>query len=558
MTITATGNRESYAGNGVTTTFAFPHPFFVNTDLIVYEQVVLTGVVTTLVLNTDYTVSGAATQIGGQVTRVTPTALGTNIVIVRAVPYTQGASFPNNTAFDGPTVEAAFDRSVVLNAQVLDAVSRTMQQPPTDVANIGPLPGKTTRANTYAGYDANGDPIASVAPTAGGAPTSSYGATLVGAAAAAAARAVLVIADATAKGSIPSSTGVGAFTEKLAGADGAVLFPSSGATDGLAWAKMGAAMFNGSITASVASSILTIALKTDAGADPSDASPVFVAFRNPTATNGGYSILKINAALSLTVPNTALLGTANGVLARLYVGIFNDAGTLRLSVWNPLSGTTLQAVQDNTIASSTLLDAAADNAQVIYTGTAVFAKAHRVIGALEISEATAGTWTTAPTKVSTLMPWDKRTGDVVQVQSSLTGAVATGTTVTPWDDTIPQNTEGDQYMSQAVSPVSAANLLAVDYIWNGTNSATVQLTAALFQDAVANALVANVSNNIAGAAQPVQIAGSFLTSSTAATTTFKLRTGGSAAGTTTFNGSAGARKLGGVHNSYLRVTEVQV
>lgn len=193
MTITATGNRESYAGNGVTTTFAFPHPFFVNTDLAIFEQIVSTGAVTTLVLITDYTVSGAGTQTGGQVTRTTATAIGTNIVIVRAVPYTQGASFPNNTAFDGPTVEAAFDRSVVLNAQVLDAVSRTMQQPATDVANIGPLPGKVTRASTYMAFDSNGDPIAAAGPTSGGAPVSVYGATLVAAANAAAAQAVLQV-----------------------------------------------------------------------------------------------------------------------------------------------------------------------------------------------------------------------------------------------------------------------------------------------------------------------------------------------------------------------------
>lgn len=215
MTITATGNRESYAGNGVTTTFAFPHPFFVNTDLIVYEQIVATGAVTTLVLNTDYTVTGAGTQAGAQVTRLVATAIGTNIVIVRAVPYTQGASFPNNTAFDGPTVEAAFDRSVVLNAQVLDAVSRTMQQPATDVANIGVLPGKTTRASTYMAFDSNGDPIAAAGPTSGGAPVSVYGATLVAAANAAAAQAVL---------QVYSTTQVDAATAAVAAASIAKVF----------------------------------------------------------------------------------------------------------------------------------------------------------------------------------------------------------------------------------------------------------------------------------------------------------------------------------------------
>jgi hypothetical protein len=41
---------------------------------------------------------------------------------------------------------------------------------------------------------------------------------------------------------------------------------------------------------------------------------------------------------------------------------------------------------------------------------------------------------------------------LLQVVNTTTGAVATGTTVMPFDDTIPQSGEGDQYMSLAITP----------------------------------------------------------------------------------------------------------
>ena len=53
-------------------------------------------------------------------------------------------------------------------------------------------------------------------------------------------------------------------------------------------------------------------------------------------------------------------------------------------------------------------------------------------------------------------------GMCVQIQSTQTGAVATGTTVIPLDDSIPQNTEGDEYMSLSITPSDASNILIID------------------------------------------------------------------------------------------------
>lgn len=152
----------------------------------------------------------------------------------------------------------------------------------------------------------------------------------------------------------------------------------------------------------------------------------------------------------------------------------------------------------------------------------------------------------------------KLTGDVVQTVRTVTGAVATGTTLIPVDDTIPQITEGDQYMTCAITPTSASNLLRVDVVFNGTGSTTSgNVTVALFQDSTANALAA-VTQVFTGAGfqQNVHLT-YFMTAGTTSATTFRVRAGLAVAGTLTFNGAAGARLFGGVCASSITVTEIK-
>lgn len=99
---------------------------------------------------------------------------------------------------------------------------------------------------------------------------------------------------------------------------------------------------------------------------------------------------------------------------------------------------------------------------------------------------------------------DVAAGFVVQAVNSQTGALATGTTTVPSDDTIPQNTEGDQYLSLAITPKSATNKLKIDVVLNLANSAAGNtLAAALFQDATAGALAAVW--HTANGANPLQL-----------------------------------------------------
>lgn len=323
-------------------------------------------------------------------------------------------------------------------------------------------------------------------------------------------------------------------------------------------------MNNAGLAATVAGNALTIALKTAGGADPSAMDPVLHSFRSPTAGTGTTTLLAATAAQSLVIPSTATMGASNGTPFRLWIVQFNDAGILRLGAVNCLTGSvaagwSIYPLRDEVIASSTAVGTGSDSAHVIYTGTAVTSKAVRVLGWLEWSAGltTAGTWDAVPTKIQMYAAGQSLPGHPVQVQENSTGAVATGTTSIPVDDTIPQITEGDQYLSQAITPSSIANVLLVEMQMHLTNSAgVVSLIAGLFQDAGASALAGAIDTSAtAGGVAQLSIAHRMRAGTTSATT-FKGRGGASAVGTTTFNGSGGARLIGGTLNSFMRVTEV--
>jgi hypothetical protein len=58
---------------------------------------------------------------------------------------------------------------------------------------------------------------------------------------------------------------------------------------------------------------------------------------------------------------------------------------------------------------------------------------------------------------------DLPAGSVLQVVNVQTGAVATGTSQTQNDDTIPQNTEGTEFITLAITPTSASSKLKIDF-----------------------------------------------------------------------------------------------
>ena len=147
-------------------------------------------------------------------------------------------------------------------------------------------------------------------------------------------------------------------------------------------------------------------------------------------------------------------------------------------------------------------------------------------------------------------------GSVVQVVNYQTGAMATGATTIPNDDTIPQITEGNQYMSLAITPTSATNLLVIDVVVNASNSSASDVIVAVFRDATANAIAVGAAYNGAGTGRNnIKVRYQETAGSTSATTLY-VRAGGT--GTTTFNGSSGTRTFGGTYASSITIQEITV
>ena len=148
-------------------------------------------------------------------------------------------------------------------------------------------------------------------------------------------------------------------------------------------------------------------------------------------------------------------------------------------------------------------------------------------------------------------------GNVIQVVNYQTGAVATGTNTVPADDTIPQNSEGTEFMTLAITPTSASSKLLIEVVLVSGHSAGPQNTVvALFEDTTANALAATLTTQATATYRVNLSLNHYMTAGTTSAKTFKVRAGSDTPGTFTFNGHSGSRLFGGVMASSITITEI--
>ena len=139
------------------------------------------------------------------------------------------------------------------------------------------------------------------------------------------------------------------------------------------------------ITASAAASALTVTLN-----------PCSLAFRSSTLTSGSTVTRTVASAISVVIPSTATLGTVSAVQSRIVVLAIDNAGTVELAVVNISGGSVLD---ETTLISTTAIAAASNSATAYYSTTARTSVAYRVVGYVESTQATAGTWATAPSTI---------------------------------------------------------------------------------------------------------------------------------------------------------------
>ena len=224
------------------------------------------------------------------------------------------------------------------------------------------------------------------------------------------------------------------------GGTGASTAAGARANLGIGQTSPGDVMQNGTLVASVTSNNLTVALKTLTGADPSVGSPVTACYRNATIATGDYTCINATAATSITVNAGSTFQVANATPFHLWVGLFNDAGTLRLGLYQSAAAGVVNPIDMYNVKSSTACAACstATAAGVWYTPVAVASKAFRLAGLLEWSSglATAGTYASVPTKIQLYHPGIPLPGTPVQTVSgiynegqTLSSATHTNTTI---------------------------------------------------------------------------------------------------------------------------------
>jgi len=140
------------------------------------------------------------------------------------------------------------------------------------------------------------------------------------------------------------------------------------------------------ISASVAANAITIS-----------ASALALTFRSTTFGSG--AITKVSGTpANLVISSGSTLGTVNAVQSDIVVIAMNNAGTIELAAVNLAGGTQLD--ETNLITTTAEGGAgAADSASVIYSTTARTNLAYKVLGIIRSTQATAGTWATAPSLI---------------------------------------------------------------------------------------------------------------------------------------------------------------
>jgi hypothetical protein len=156
MTVPTYRSREDYTGNGVTTSYPYQFRIYEASDLVV-TRADTDGNEATLVLNTDYTVTGVGKYAGGNVVLTSPLASGYRLAIERAIPATQETDLRNQGAYFAETHEDVFDRLAMLLQRVgsylglgPDGALRTLLLGKTDIDGQGAFRARQNRIQDLA------------------------------------------------------------------------------------------------------------------------------------------------------------------------------------------------------------------------------------------------------------------------------------------------------------------------------------------------------------------------------------------------------------------------
>ncbi len=157
LTVSDTNPRVQYTATSSQTVFAYGFPIFEDADLKVYQDTTL------LTLTTDYTVSGAASSSGGNVTLGTGATTGDIITIYRDLAVARSSDYQTGGDLLAETLNDDLDKLVMMVQQSeFDVSNRSIRfgQFVTGLPLNEITDNATDRANKVIGFDSTGQPIA--------------------------------------------------------------------------------------------------------------------------------------------------------------------------------------------------------------------------------------------------------------------------------------------------------------------------------------------------------------------------------------------------------------
>jgi hypothetical protein len=138
------------------------------------------------------------------------------------------------------------------------------------------------------------------------------------------------------------------------------------------------------------------------------------------------------------------------------------------------------------------------------------------------------------------------TSPIVQIQQSILTDLVTCSATIPFDFSLPQQTEGTEFLTLTVTPTDANNYLLADARMTfGTNN-TIRGTMALFRDTTAGAIATAMARAQNAYQNNVSLMSPLILAASTNDTTFKLRAGSDlgGAGPLYVNGYSGNHILG--------------